>query len=258
MPAKEHPHGMPDAEVDAVHPRQAAGRRLPRLPVVDPPPRLSPRRPPAPARARIQGGGNHHDPVDMVVRIWTATGWSWTSSTACPASACAPPGYASRWPMSASDTRGGSASTAPTCPRPPTGAGPAEDLPPMRQGLGSRSRTCSAAGGADDEDRAGGVLYALLAGRAEEHRAGPGRGPLQRRSAGDGGRACCSSVPWGERSRGKAFAPRSGSGVKAPRAKKQSPVVLHVSWGFSRHCRSGIAPACRGPDPHPVQVHSAD
>lgn len=39
-----------------------------------------------------------------------------------------------------------------------------------------------------------------------------------------------------------------------PERKKQSPVVLHVSWSFSRHCHSGVAPACRGPAPHPVQA----
>ena len=60
--ADEHPHGLPDHEFDALFTAGPAGDlRLPRLPVADPPPDLPPHQPPQPPRARLQGGGHHHD-----------------------------------------------------------------------------------------------------------------------------------------------------------------------------------------------------
>jgi len=46
-----------------LHHRQADHLRLPRLPVADPPADLPSHRARQPARARLQGGGHHHDPV---------------------------------------------------------------------------------------------------------------------------------------------------------------------------------------------------
>ena len=61
QPDSEHPHGMPDAEFDALFTTRPAGDlRLPRLPLADPPPHLPAHQPPRPARARLQGGGHHH------------------------------------------------------------------------------------------------------------------------------------------------------------------------------------------------------
>ena len=48
-------HGLHDGQADHL--------RLPRLPVADPPPDLPPHRPRQPPRARLQGGGHHHDAV---------------------------------------------------------------------------------------------------------------------------------------------------------------------------------------------------
>ena len=60
----EHPHGLSRRAVRrAVHRRQAGDLRLPRLPVADPPAHLPAHQPPQPARARLQGGGHHHDAV---------------------------------------------------------------------------------------------------------------------------------------------------------------------------------------------------
>ena len=54
----------PDAEFDALFTTVAAGDlRLPRLSLADPPPDLPARQPPQPPRARLQGGGHHHDAV---------------------------------------------------------------------------------------------------------------------------------------------------------------------------------------------------
>ena len=61
---REHPHGLSDAEFDALFTtRQAGHLRLPRLPVADPPPDLPAHQPRQPARARLQGGGHHHHAV---------------------------------------------------------------------------------------------------------------------------------------------------------------------------------------------------
>ena len=60
----EHPHGLSHGLFDAhLHRRQAGDLRVPRLPLADPPAHLPPHQPPQPARARLQGGGHHHDPV---------------------------------------------------------------------------------------------------------------------------------------------------------------------------------------------------
>ena len=60
----EHPHGLSQRALRrALHRRQAGDLRLPRLPVADPPPHLPAHQPPQPARARLQGGGHHHDAV---------------------------------------------------------------------------------------------------------------------------------------------------------------------------------------------------
>ena len=45
----------------ALHHRPAGDLRLPRLPVADPPPHLPAPQPRRPPRARLQGGGHHHD-----------------------------------------------------------------------------------------------------------------------------------------------------------------------------------------------------
>ena len=76
-----------------LHHRPAGHLRLPRLPVADPPPHLPPHRPPQPPRPRLQGGGHHHHAVrhGRASTTWTASTWSWTSSTGCPAWPAAPP-----------------------------------------------------------------------------------------------------------------------------------------------------------------------
>ena len=64
QPDTEHPHGLPDREFDALFTsRQAGDLRLPRLPVADPPAHLPAHQPPQHPRARLQGGGHHHDAV---------------------------------------------------------------------------------------------------------------------------------------------------------------------------------------------------
>ena len=64
QPETEHPHGLSDARVRrAVHRRPAGDLRLPRLPVADPPAHLPAHQPRQPPRARLQGGGHHHDAV---------------------------------------------------------------------------------------------------------------------------------------------------------------------------------------------------
>ena len=47
----------------ALHRRPAGDLRLPRLPVADPPPHLPAHEPRQPPRARLHGGGHHHDAV---------------------------------------------------------------------------------------------------------------------------------------------------------------------------------------------------
>ncbi len=64
LPESEHPHGLPDREFDTLFTRAAAGDlRLPRLPLADPPPDLSPRQPRTAPRARLQGERHHDDAV---------------------------------------------------------------------------------------------------------------------------------------------------------------------------------------------------
>jgi hypothetical protein len=64
QPDSEHPHGLSDAEFDALFTTDQAGDlRLPRLPVADPPPHLPAHQPPQHPRARLQGGGHDHDAV---------------------------------------------------------------------------------------------------------------------------------------------------------------------------------------------------
>ena len=64
QPESEHPHGLSDAEFDALFTHRPAGRlRLPRLPVADPPPHLPAHEPRQPPRARLQGGGHDDDAV---------------------------------------------------------------------------------------------------------------------------------------------------------------------------------------------------
>ena len=63
-PDTEHPHGLPDAEFDALFTTEPAGDlRLPRLPVADSPSHLSAHQPRQLPRPRLQGGGHHHDAV---------------------------------------------------------------------------------------------------------------------------------------------------------------------------------------------------
>ena len=60
QPASEHPHGSTRARVrQPVHHRQADHLQLPRLPVADPQARLPLQGPREPARARLQGEGQH-------------------------------------------------------------------------------------------------------------------------------------------------------------------------------------------------------
>ena len=60
--ASEHPHGLPDAEFDALFTVRPAGHlRLPRLPLADSPADLPSRQSRQPACARLQGGGHDHD-----------------------------------------------------------------------------------------------------------------------------------------------------------------------------------------------------
>ena len=123
QPASEHPHGLPDAEFDAIfttdRPVIFAYHGYPWLIH-----RLTYRRhrPRQPARARLQGGGHH----DHAVRhgghatTWTATTWSSTSSTGCPAWPAGPRSLRQHM-VDAADAR-----TTPTSAR--TG----EDLPEIR------------------------------------------------------------------------------------------------------------------------------
>lgn len=105
--------------------------------------------------------------------------------------------------------------------------------------------------------RGGGRPWFRHEDRTTSPLSGPWRSAHLPPSSSERPAAASAGLP-GSRGRrhGRALAPRSGCDAKAPRAE-QSPVVLHVSWGFSRHCRPGIAPACRGPEPHPVRVRSA-
>ena len=58
QPPKEHPHGLPDEEFDALFTdRPADPLRVPRVPVAHPPADLPADQPPEPARPRVQGGG---------------------------------------------------------------------------------------------------------------------------------------------------------------------------------------------------------
>ena len=64
QPDTEHPHGLSDAEFDALFTGSRAGHlRLPRLPLAHPPPRLPPREPRQLPRARLQGRGDDDDAV---------------------------------------------------------------------------------------------------------------------------------------------------------------------------------------------------
>ena len=64
QPESEHPHGMSDAEFDALFTTDRAGDlRLPRLPVADPPADLPAARSRQLPRPRVQGGGHHHHAV---------------------------------------------------------------------------------------------------------------------------------------------------------------------------------------------------
>ena len=64
QPDSEHPHGLPDAEFDALFTvDRPVDLRLSRLSLADPPPDLPPRQPRQPARPRLQGGGHDHDAV---------------------------------------------------------------------------------------------------------------------------------------------------------------------------------------------------
>ena len=64
QPASEHPHGMSDAEFDALFTTdRPVDLRLPRLPVADPPAHLPPHEPREPPRPRLQGGGHDDDAV---------------------------------------------------------------------------------------------------------------------------------------------------------------------------------------------------
>ena len=54
------PHGLTDREFDSLFTRRQAGHlQFPRLPLAHPPPRLPPHQPRQPARARLQGAGQH-------------------------------------------------------------------------------------------------------------------------------------------------------------------------------------------------------
>ena len=60
--SSQHPHGLPDAEFDALFTVDRPGDlRVPRLPEPDPPPHVPACQPPQHPRARLHGGGDHHD-----------------------------------------------------------------------------------------------------------------------------------------------------------------------------------------------------
>ena len=62
QPEAEHPHGLPAAEFDALFTTdRPVIFAYHGYPVADPPPHLSPREPPQPARARVHRGGHHDD-----------------------------------------------------------------------------------------------------------------------------------------------------------------------------------------------------
>ena len=67
QPPSEHPHGLPDADYDAMFPpRHPDGLRVPRLPLAGPPAHLPAGQPCVPPRPGVQGGGDHDDPVRHV------------------------------------------------------------------------------------------------------------------------------------------------------------------------------------------------
>ena len=78
---REHPHGLSDADFDALFTaRQAGDLRLPRLSVADPPADLPAHQPRQLPRARLQGGGHHDHAVrhDACSTSSTGSTWPWT------------------------------------------------------------------------------------------------------------------------------------------------------------------------------------
>ncbi len=61
---REHPHGLPDREFDAIFTAgQAGDLRVPRLPAAHPPPHVQAGEPRPVPRPRVHRGGHHHDAV---------------------------------------------------------------------------------------------------------------------------------------------------------------------------------------------------
>ena len=141
QPESEHPHGMPDREFDALftedRPVVFAFHGYPWLVH-----RLTYRRTNH-ANLHVRGfkeEGTTTTPFDMVMMndLDRYSPASWTSSTACPASAPAPRTCASRWSTAGCGRACTPASTVKTCPRSPAGPGPAEPRsgPPPGRRLG--------------------------------------------------------------------------------------------------------------------------
>ena len=100
QPESEHPARDARPRVRrAVHRVAAGDLRLPRLSVADPPPHLPPRQPRQLPRARLQGGGHHHDPVRHgdAQRPGPLPPGDGRDRPGARISASAPPGCASRW-----------------------------------------------------------------------------------------------------------------------------------------------------------------
>ena len=127
QPETEHPHGLPDAEFDAIfttdRPVIFAYHGYPWL---DPPPHLPPPRPPQPARPRLQGGRHHHHTVRHA-RHQRHGPLPPGHRRHRPGARPGPPrprSCASRWSTSAPSTAPTSAAPARTCRRSATGPGP--------------------------------------------------------------------------------------------------------------------------------------
>ena len=81
QPPRDHPHGMPDADFDALFTQRSSGRlRVPRLPDADPQAHVQAQQPRQLARARLQGRGHDHHALRHV-RAATRSTASTSSAT---------------------------------------------------------------------------------------------------------------------------------------------------------------------------------
>ena len=119
QPDTEHPHGLSDREFDALFTTdRPVIFAYPRLPVADPPAHLPAHRttPTSTCAATRRRAPRPRRSTWSCSTTWTATTWSWTSSTGCPASAPTRPRCGSRWRTCASPPAPTPASTARTIP----------------------------------------------------------------------------------------------------------------------------------------------